>query len=271
MGTVYIGTSGYSYDDWQGPFYPEGLKKTQFLPYYTARFPFVELNFSYYSRPNRFMLKKIADKTPEGFLFTIKGHKSFTHERNSDWKTEAFSFREEVLPLVEKNIVAAVLLQFPYSFHYTPENREYLAALSESLTSLPLAVEFRNSEWQREEVFSGMEKRGLSYICTDEPALPHLPSSIAKATTDIGYIRFHGRNSGNWWKGDNTTRYDYLYSESELNEWLDRIVSLINTTRVLFIAFNNHHKGQAVTNGHMLMRLLKQHNIPFVEPPSKED
>lgn len=266
MGKVYIGTSGYSYKDWRGPFYPEDLESSQFLPYYAGHFPFVELNFSYYGQPNRYMLKKIADKTPKGFLFSIKGHKSFTHERKGEWKTEATTFREEVSPLVDENIIAAVLLQFPYSFHYTPDNREYLASLSEALSGLPLAVEFRNNEWQHDEVYDGMKKRGIASVCTDGPDVKNLPKPTAVATADIGYVRFHGRNAKNWWQGDNTTRYDYLYSEDELSEWLDRIVTLINATKVLFIAFNNHHKGQAVQNGRMLTAMLNERDIPFVRP-----
>jgi uncharacterized protein YecE (DUF72 family) len=116
-----------------------------------------------------------------------------------------------------------------------------------------------------------MRKRGLSFVVTDTPDLPKLPgasgpASIPPTTSSIGYMRFHGRNRDNWWTGDNTTRYDYLYSEQELSSWIDRIEELMHNTRILFIAFNNHHKGQAVKNSLQLMGLLEERKLPVVKP-----
>ena len=261
MGNIYIGTSGYSYSDWKGVFYPEDLKQQQFLPYYTDYFSFTELNFSYYRMPDPQMLARIADKTPEDFRFSIKAYQSITHDRGADWRKDAETFREAVLPLVESQKIGAIVLQFPYSFHYTPPNRHYLSQLSRCLEGLPLAVEFRNTEWQREDAYEGMRLRNLGYVITDAPDLPGLPQPITITTSDIGYLRFHGRNKDNWWKGDSTTRYDYLYSEDELSQWISRIAELIQNTSILFIAFNNHYKGQAAKNGLQLISLLKSHGI----------
>lgn len=265
-GTCYIGTSGYSYDDWRDVFYPHSLDKKDFLPFYAEQFPFVELNFSYYKQPDSGMLARIAEKTPSEFLFTIKGHKSFTHERNTRWKDEALRFKENVLPLVEKKRIPAVVLQFPYSFHYTPPNRRYLADLSTALHGLPLCVEFRNNEWLHNDVYDGLRERGIGFVATDAPSLPNLPTPVPITTSEIGYLRFHGRNAANWWEGDNTTRYDYLYSKAELHEWLDKIVELLVDVKVLFVAFNNHRKGQAVENGRQLAGLLEDRGIQTVRP-----
>lgn len=258
---MYIGTSGYSYSDWKGPFYPADLDSKQFLSYYTNYFSFTELNFSYYQQPNPWMLQKIAEKTPDRFRFSIKGHKSFTHERGPEWQTEAENFRNAVEPLVKRGKIGVILLQFPYSFHYTPENRTYLSDVCSLLEGLPLAVEFRNAEWQREEVYEGLRSRNTGYVVTDSPDLPKLPLPVSLATSDIGYLRFHGRNRDNWWKGDNTSRYDYLYTEDELSQWLGRIVELLEQTSVLYVAFNNHYKGKAAKNGLELIELLKARGV----------
>jgi len=266
--SCYIGTSGYSYDDWGDVFYPPSLDKKDFLPFYAERFPFVELNFSYYKQPDSGMLGRIADKTPPEFLFTIKGHKSFTHERGREWKDEAHRFKQNVLPLAEEKRIPAVVLQFPYSFHYTPPNRRYLADLCRTLEGLPLCVEFRNNEWLHEDVYNGLKERRIGFVATDAPSLPNLPAPVPAATSDIGYLRFHGRNAVNWWKGDNTTRYDYLYSRSELNEWIDKIVELLVEVNILFVAFNNHRKGQAVENSRQLTALLEQRGVQVARPKS---
>jgi uncharacterized protein YecE (DUF72 family) len=256
MGEILIGTSGYSYDDWVGPVYPEDLPKYDWLKYYSIFFPFVELNFSYYRMPEAHSLLRMGEGVPKGFKFSIKAHKSLTHEVGSAWRDDAAAFVKEVAPFMEVERLAAVIVQLPYRFHYTPENRIYLSELLSILSPFPLAVEFRNSEWVHERVLDQLKSRGIGFVCTDEPDLPGLPPRAAEATSWLGYLRFHGRNAGNWWEGDNVSRYDYLYSEDELREWLPKIRVLAEKTKVLLVAFNNHHKGQAVRNAKEMKALL---------------
>ncbi len=261
MGTYYIGTSGFSYADWVGPFYPAGLKKTDFLPYYAERFPFVELNFTYYRQPAAGAMEKLISKTPSHFLFSVKAHGSMTHEREDEWKVHTGTFLEGIAPLAEAGSLAGVLLQFPYSFHYTKENRYYLASLTEELHrkgDLPLLVEFRNNEWGDAQVNDELRERGIGKVVTDTPQLRNLPETEKVCTAQTAYLRLHGRNSENWWTGDNTSRYDYRYSESELNELLPIILDLLESAGRLFIAFNNHHKGQAADNALMLRSILER-------------
>jgi len=261
MGKYYIGTSGYSYNDWVGPFYQEGTKQSDFLSYYASHFPFVELNFSYYRQPSAHMLSRMIDKTPAGFFFSIKAHQSLTHQVTADWGKETDTFLKGITPLLTENRLAAVLLQFPYSFHYTAENRKYLADLCSRFSELPTLVEFRNREWQKEEVYNGLRERNLGLVVTDSPDLKGLPFPETIVTSSYGYIRFHGRNRKNWWHGDSESRYDYLYSEEELEEWIPKIAYILGKTTVLFIAFNNHRKGQAVQNAIQLQRLLKEREM----------
>ncbi len=264
MGEYYIGTSGFSYADWRGAFYPETLPKEDFLAYYAGRFPFVELNFSYYRQPSVRTTAGLVEKGGEGFLFTIKGHASMTHERDDSWKRNTEIFLEGIRPLEEGEALAGVLLQFPYSFHYTAENRRYLAELTEELqrggvkdSRAPLLVEFRNNEWEGETVDEELVKRNISRVVSDTPKLEKLPSTEARVTAETAYLRLHGRNRENWWSGDNTSRYDYLYSRDELESFLPLIEQLMGKSSRLFIAFNNHHKGQAVENAAMLGDLIE--------------
>jgi len=257
MGTIFAGTSGYSYSDWVGPFYPEGTLQSEYLEFYAKSFGVVELNFSYYRQPEQPMLDRMIDVSPDGFLFTIKAHKSMTHEVTADWKKDAAMYRSGISPLVSADKLGAVLLQFPYSFHYTANNRRYLDAICRELAELPLVIEFRNREWQHNRVYKGLRERSAGLVVADYPGLENLPTAEPVITSDLGYIRFHGRNKENWWTGTNASRYDYLYSDDELDEWLDKIDQMSRNTRILILVFNNHWRGQAVQNARRITALLQ--------------
>jgi uncharacterized protein YecE (DUF72 family) len=258
MAKVLVGTSGYSYDDWVGTVYPEGTRKQDFLPLYAREFPIVELNFSYYQQPSAKTLQRMVSLTPEGFLFALKAHRSMTHDIGESWEKDIAAFRSGLQPLVDAGRLAAVLLQFPYSFSYSPESRARLATLCERLSGMPLAVEFRKSEWMKEQVLAGLRERGVSLVGVDEPALPRLLPPSTETTGPFGYVRFHGRNKAAWWTGDNASRYDYLYSPSEMREWIDRIRAILEKVPVLLLFFNNHWRGNAAKNAREMKLLLQE-------------
>jgi uncharacterized protein YecE (DUF72 family) len=258
MAKVLVGTSGYSYVDWVGPVYPEGTPKQDFLPLYSREFPIVELNFSYYQQPNPRTLQRMVSVTPDGFLFALKAHRSMTHEIGESWDKDIAAFRAGLSPLLDAGRLAAVLLQFPYSFAYTPESRGRLAALCDKLEGIPLAVEFRKSDWMKEQVFEGLRERGISLVSVDEPDLPRLLPPIVETTGPFGYVRFHGRNKAAWWTGDNASRYDYLYSPGELTGWIERIRAILARVPVLLLFFNNHWRGNAAKNAREMKLLLQE-------------
>lgn len=259
MGQLLIGCSGYSYSDWIGPFYPEGTSKNDFLDYYSRQFSFTELNFSYYRMPAARQMNSMLEKVPEKFYFAIKAHSSLTHERKTDWPEKLKEFKEGIAPLAEKQRLAAVLLQFPYSFHKTKESALYLAKLLEAMQDLPLAVEFRNSEWANDKVVKDLGEFNTAFVNLDQPDLPKLiqPSAIV-SSSDLAYLRFHGRNKKNWWTGDNASRYDYQYSVMELRDWVSRINQLLSKAAKVIISFNNHRKANAVKNARELLKILEE-------------
>jgi uncharacterized protein YecE (DUF72 family) len=254
---VLIGTSGYSYDDWVGPVYPPGTGKQDFLSLYAREFSIVELNFSYYQQPRPQTLERMIEATPGGFLFALKAHRSMTHEIGDSWEKDIQTFRQGLKPLVDAKRLAAVLLQFPYSFAYSTESRTRLATLCSLLEGLPLAVEFRKSDWLREQVFAGLRERRVSLVSVDEPDLPKLLRPTTETTGSFGYVRFHGRNKEAWWTGDNASRYDYLYGAKEMEEWVDRIKAIMQRVPMLLIFFNNHWRGNAAKNAREMRMLLE--------------
>ncbi|HHV61269.1 MAG TPA: DUF72 domain-containing protein [Firmicutes bacterium] len=255
---ILIGTSGFSYKDWVGVFYPEGTKPGELLYHYARRFPAVELDFSYYTMPSARTMASLDRKTPEGFLFCIKAHKSMTHEVGKSTPQEAFKqFVTGIAPIIEANKLGCVLLQFPWGFKNTPENLDYIRRLPEFLPGLPLVVEFRNIDWLKDNAFAVLNARELGFCIVDEPRLRGLIPPVVKVTSRISYVRFHGRNAEKWWNHEEAwERYDYLYSEGELKEWLPRIRHLDTVAQITFVFFNNCHAGHAVRNALMMQSLL---------------
>ncbi len=254
---IHIGTSGYSYEDWIGPFYPRGMRQADMLVYYAEHFGFTEINSTYYKMPNAAAMNNLQKKTPTDFVFTVKLHQSMTHDKNAT-KQDYQSFAEAMSVLKQAGKLGCLVAQFPYSFHYNRENIDYLLRLKEKLPDFKLVVEFRNSKWLDPATFRFMGINELGYVCVDEPVLAGLPDQRGVATSKTAYIRFHGRNSEKWWDHQEAyERYDYLYSEEELLEWTDKIHRLQENTEHLFISFNNHFKAQAVANAQMLRAILE--------------
>jgi uncharacterized protein YecE (DUF72 family) len=226
------------------------------LDFYAKRFRTVELNFSYYRMPTERTTSSMVRRTPQDFLFTIKAHGDFTHqgERTPEGVAE---FKRGTAPLVDNDRLGALLFQFPYAFKNTPENQDYMRLLWDDFRPWPLVVEFRHRSWMTEEVFDLLREEQVGFCCVDEPDLPGLPPSVVAATSDVAYIRFHGRNRKDWWSEESRyARYNYSYTEEELTEWVDNIWGLAKQATSTFVFFNNHVNGQAPMNAEMLMSLM---------------
>ncbi|MGE5631275.1 MAG: DUF72 domain-containing protein [Caulobacteraceae bacterium] len=253
---IYVGTSGYSYKDWIGPFYPEGVKPGDMLSIYSGVFGFTEINSTYYKIPNSFMFYNMQKKTGDEFVFTVKLHQSMTHSRDATDK-DYNDFIKAVDVLQQAGKLGCLVAQFPYSFHCSKENMDYMLRLKERFIDCDIAVEFRNSRWVNEENFEFLRQNSLGYVCVDEPSIAGLPDRQAVSTSRVSYIRFHGRNDEKWWNHNEAyERYDYLYKEDELEQWKNKIRKLEEESENCFISFNNHFRAQAVINGIMLKKML---------------
>ncbi len=251
-----IGTSGYSYTDWVGPFYPEGSTNETFLEYYSTHFSTVELNFSYYRMPVASQLKAMREVSKD-LSFSLKAHQSLTHQIvPAEWRQKAKTLRLALEPLLETNALKTLLLQFPFSFHYAVEQRRYLDALLRYLDGLPLAVEFRHSQWYNNRTIEALRERQVALVALDLPNIANLPPLIDIVTAPFAYLRLHGRNQQQWWGSDAARRYDYLYSPQELAAIAERVRSLAATAPLTLVYFNNHRGGQAVDNALTLKGLI---------------
>jgi uncharacterized protein YecE (DUF72 family) len=255
---ISIGTSGFSYDDWVGPFYPAGLPKREWLAFYAREFKTLEVNATYYGVPAPATMAGMAARTPTGFLFTVKAHQDMTHKREGNAAVFA-AFLAAMSPLAEAGKLGCVLAQFPFSFHATTLNRDYLLEFQSRLGELPLVVEFRNAEWLNEATFNFLRAHQIGFCCVDEPRLPGLMPPVAVAISAVAYVRFHGRNSAKWWQHQQAyERYDYLYSPAELQEWLPKINDLASSAAQVYLFANNHWQAQAVDTARQLRLMLGQ-------------
>jgi len=256
---ILIGTSGYSYEDWRGVFYPLRLAKGKMLEHYAQEFSFTEVNSTFYHVPAARVMEALVKKTPAHFVFAVKAHGSLTHEREGEFTGHAAKFRAMLQPLQEASKLGAVLFQFPFSFGNAAENRDYLAHLRDLFPDLPAAVEFRHAGWVEQSTFDLLRSLDFAYVCVDEPRLRGLVGPVAVRTASFAYVRFHGRNAAKWWRhGEAWERYDYLYSEEELKEWVPKIGSVARGADRTFVAFNNHPRGQAVENARLLREMIRR-------------
>ena len=263
---IRVGTSGFSYADWVGIFYPAGTGRHKMLSYYSKVFSLVEIDFTYYRMPSFRTIAAMEQQTPGNFVFCVKTFKDLTHRRDlpgAEMKGLAGQFMTALSPLRDAGKLGCVLAQFPWSFKASPENFEFIAELQSALTGADLVIEFRNLDWVKEETFSFLRDFGLSFCCVDEPGLLGLFPPLGLATSEnLSYIRFHGRNSAKWWKHEEAwERYDYHYSQAELTEWLPKIKDLAGKTRDTYILMNNCHAGYAAQNAKLLMTLLVEAGI----------
>jgi uncharacterized protein YecE (DUF72 family) len=266
MARIYVGTSGYSYDDWVGPFYPNGTDKTKFLDYYAAIFNTVEVNYTYYTMPAFPTIRAMAAKVGPDFRFSIKAHSSMTHERDADESVFA-AFASAVAPFADQGKLAAILAQFPWSFKPGEESADWLRTFRRRLGDLPVVVEFRHTAWMAEPTFDLLEELGLGFCCVDEPRLKGLMPPVARATGPVAYVRFHGRNAKRWFRHEQAwERYDYLYNREELSAWLPKVGKLAEKSAAVYAYFNNHYSAQAVTNAALFREMLTDADL-LPEPP----
>lgn len=258
---LYLGTGGYSNDDWLGLIYPPGTKASKYLEIYARHFNAVELNSSFYAIPGIKAFEGMVRKSSGKVRFAIKLHQSMTHARDAD-RDMYQRLLESVQPLREAGMLGPFLAQFPYSFHRTAENRLYLKALADHFEGEALAVEFRHYSWDQEDVREACKEAGVVYVSVDYPPLRGLPQAELHITSDIAYIRMHGRNKATWWEGKSAAeRHDYLYSPDELRPWIAAIADAKDSLSQLYLLLQNTTKGHALKNLRMMKELLEEFGL----------
>jgi len=262
-----VGPAGWSYDDWEGIVYPSHKPKGfDPLAYLAEYFDVIEINSTFYRAPAPRAAASWVRRTAGNprFKFTLKLHQKFTHERRGITAEDEEAFRAGIEPIVEAGKLGCVLVQFPWSFKYFPENSLYLKRLVERFKEYPLVLEVRNASWDTEVVFQLLAERGVGFCNIDQPRFRGQLGATEVATSPVGYVRLHGQNVESWFKQDQPAheRYNYYYSMDELAPWVERIRAVAAQAKETYVITNNHYQGQAVANALQLKFLAGDECIP---------
>ncbi|MDQ3665720.1 MAG: DUF72 domain-containing protein [Acidobacteriota bacterium] len=271
MNKIRIGPAGWSYKDWEGVVYPQkpGARFDP-LSYLAKFFDTVEINSSFYRPPTATSAKAWATRVADnpGFSFTAKLHRVFTHERGKATNDDEKTFREGIDPLAEAGKLGALLLQFPWSFKNTDEERAYMIKLINRFKDYPLIIEVRHASWNTPAIYEALETRGVGICNIDQPIFKKSIRPSAVTTSTVGYVRLHGRNYQNWFKEEavRDERYNYLYSADELEPWIVRVKEVAKQSKETYVITNNHFLGKAVVNALEIKSTLEERRVPAPLP-----
>ena len=280
VGEILVGTSGWNYPSgrgtWNGVFYPARRPRGfDELAFYAQHFDTVEVNSSFYRPIEAPQARRWVERTPARFQFAVKLYQKFTHPRmfleksgGEVWdvtRDDLDLARRGLDPMAEAGKLAAVLIQFPASFHATADTRPYLEWLLGALAAYPLAVELRHRSWTDEAAATRatLHAHRAGWVLIDEPkfasSIRQSLSTAARDDSDVLYIRLHGRNAAAWWEHDKSEdRYDYLYSAAELQPFAEAARDAAPRKKRTLMYMNNHFSAKAVANAAILKHELGQ-------------
>jgi uncharacterized protein YecE (DUF72 family) len=235
MEKIFLGTSGWSYKDWVGPFYKTSTESK--LKAYSRVFMTAEIDSTFYRFPTKGMVMGWLRYTPPDFVFAAKLPKQVTHKGKLESKTvetDLDKFCDLMQPLQLNGKLGCLLAQLPPSLKYDSRLLEAFFTIFPS--HFKLAVEFRHNSWLRDETWRLLKRYNVAYTVVDEPLLP----PVVKVTSDIAYVRWHGKGERPW--------YYYLYEPEELEPWVEKVEEAERQAEKVFGYFNNHYHGYAVKN-----------------------
>jgi uncharacterized protein YecE (DUF72 family) len=279
---IRFGTAGWSYKDWQGIVYPYELKQRKQHPLeYLAQFiDVIEINTSFYGhmRPElaKLWCMKAASVNPD-FVFTAKLHRSFTHspvavieatsaETIQPTDDDEIQAKEGLDALASQRRLGALLIQFPVSFKNTDRNRDYLDWLLRQFIEYPRVVEVRHSSWNNPDTLNYFLQKNVGFCNIDQPVLGNSLAPTQHVTSEIGYVRLHGRNYDQWFDCDNgNDRYNYLYRPDELENWKGKVQNIAAKSQVTYVIANNHFQGKAAVNTLQMKHLITGRSVKVPE------
>jgi uncharacterized protein YecE (DUF72 family) len=246
LSELLIGTSGWSYKEWVGVFYPSS--GTNKLSFYSTLYGTAEIDSTFYAYPSKGLVQGWARYTPENFVFSVKLPQLLTHEKKLDLakgvESDLIRFLSLLSPLTASGKLGPVLIQLPPSFSYQSDFGNLKGFLEKIPDDIRFAVEFRHPSWLREDVWSLLRGKNVANVIVDEPLLP--PDTMV--TADFAFIRWHGRGSRPW--------YNYRYKDKELEAWVPKVEEVAARAKKTYGYFNNHFSGFAIENSLKMLEMV---------------
>lgn len=244
-----IGTSGWSYADWKGVFYPAELSEQDFLPFYAEQFDTVELNNTFYHLPQIQSVKHWAELVPADFVFSVKGSRFITHMKKLQVTSESIEKFFDILEPLKKHM-GVVLFQLPGKWHLNLERfQQFIQQLP---SQYRYAFEFRDTSWLVPEVYQGLTEANMACCIYDFAGF----QAPAVLTADFVYLRFHGPQE---------TPYVGAYSSRFLFKWAKQINQWLGSGLDVYCYFDNTADGAAIHNAQQLRQAIesnsKQHSV----------
>jgi uncharacterized protein YecE (DUF72 family) len=257
---IRFGPAGWEYPDWAGIVYPRGAPRSFDRLAHLARFfETVEVNSTFYRPFSAEVAARWCERVADvpRFRFGAKIWRRFTHERGEAFGAEYVKAGRAALDrLSQEGRLGAALLQFPWSFKRAPASEEWLRAVLAAFGGLPLVVEVRHASWDVPEVLEELAAAGAGIVNVDQPLFHASVRPGARVTSEVAYVRVHGRNYRDWFRkgAGRDARYDYLYTVGELEPWAERVKELAAAAGApdVYVVTNNHFRGQAAANAKML-------------------
>jgi uncharacterized protein YecE (DUF72 family) len=277
--TVRLGTCSFADEGLVRAWYPRGVSTARGrLAYYAERFDTVEVDSTYYHLPDPAVTGRWAQRTPPEFVFHVKAHATMTHHEPAEQERAFAEFRASIAPLELSGKLRGILVQYHPSFVKSAEAKAELERVPALLHPLVPLVEFRHRSWleedERADTFSFLERNGLAYVSVDAPRTraSNVVPPVAAATHPVAYVRFHGRNAKTWniRAERSSQRFDWMYSEAELAEWVEPLRRLSGEAEEVYALFNNNRDDFAPRSAMILRDLLDRAGVPAaggVEPP----
>ena len=297
---IRIGTCSWADDALSKHWYPPGTPAKDRLPYYAERFSTVEVDSTYYRVPDEKMVRGWADRTPDGFVMHVKAFGLMTRHPvkleqlppdlregmpvdqrgrvdRPPRKLRAGVFREFLAalePLRASGKLGGILFQMPPYVVWKPSSLDYLEWARDQVGDDGFLFEPRHRSWYAEDVRTELlrflEERRMTWVVVDAPRSDgaNVPETLVATTTPVAYVRFHGRNAGTWNArgGSAAQRFDYLYGEDELREWVPPLRELSNQAEEAYAFFNNNNQtngvAQAPSGAQLLRKLLDEEHVP---------
>ncbi len=268
MSRIYVGTSSWSDFCY---FYPEDLPSNQQITYYAQRFTVVEVNSTFYRLMPTRNFALWAERTPPGFVFDVKAFRQLTfHDREKAPTDDVHKeFLASVQPLRDADKLGALHFQFAPWVKQSDDNLDYIVSLRKLYPDDLLSVEFRHRSWYDSDAYSEMvqalREASIGLTVVDEPQVGSgtVPTVVEVTSPELAIARLHGRNAKTWYgRFENAAqRFDYLYSEQELQEWAPNVKAMTEAAEVVHVLFNNNYEDYALENARQ-MRLILREELP---------